>query len=185
MPPRQEGEADPDKFATHLHCSYVFETNEELSEFKMLGGVSNRPLGLLEPAIIELKSGRLVMLLRAEFGGFLWRTDSDDGGKTWCPAYQTDIKNPTTLATITRLPDGRIALFHNDNGGVVGKNAVRDPLSIWISDDEMESWYIKENVATGGNFSYPSPLILDNGKLVFTYDLNRRQTVFVEVEIEE
>ncbi len=172
----------PYVFSNYRSGCAVFESNEDFSEFKMLGGVSNRPLYLGEPTLIELKSGRLVMLMRAEWGGYLWRSDSDDGGRTWCEAYQTDIKNASTLANLLRLPDGRIALFHNDSGGEIGKCSVRDPLSIWISNDEMESWYIKENVATGGNFSYPAPLVLNNGRVVFAYDLNRRQNYFVEVD---
>jgi predicted neuraminidase len=172
----------PFGFAHYRSGCVVFETDPDIREFKMLGRVDNRPLYLGEPTIIELKSGRLVMLIRAEWGGYLWRSDSDDGGRTWCDAYPTDIKNPSTLANLLRLPDGRIALFHNDNGGQIGKWSKRDPLSIWVSDDEMETWSIKENVGTGGAFSYPAPLVLDNGKVVFSYDLNRRQAVFVEVE---
>ncbi len=171
-------------FANYRSGCAVFESNEDFSEFKMLGRVDDRPLYLGEPTIIELKSGRLVMLMRAEWGGYLWRSDSDDGGYTWSKAYETDIKNPSTLANLLRLPNGRIALFHNDCGGERGKRARRDPLSIWVSDDEMESWYIKEDVAFGGAFSYPAPLTLSNGKVAFAYDLNRRFSVFTEVEID-
>ena len=181
----EEGESPIEYgFANYRSGCAVFESNEDFSEFKMLDRVDNRPLYLGEPTIIELKSGRLVMLMRAEWGGYLWRSDSDDGGITWCDAYETDIKNPSTLANLLRLPDGRIALFHNDSGGIRGERSRRDPLSIWVSDDEMESWYIKEDVAFDGAFSYPAPIVLPNGKVAFSYDLNRRYSVFVEVDIE-
>ena len=55
-------------------------------------------------------------------------------------------------------------------------------VSIWLSDDEMDTWYIKEDVITGGYLSYPCPLILDNN-LVFSYDHNRRQARFVRVTL--
>lgn len=83
---------------------------------------------------------------------------------------------------LIHLPDGRIALIHNAVGGVVGRNDRRDPMSIWLSNDEMKSWYIKEDVITGGSLAYPCPLILED-KLVFTYDRNRREARFVEVEL--
>ena len=76
------------------------------------------------------------------------------------------------------MPDGRIALIHNAVGGVVGERAQRDPLSIWLSDDEMESWYLREDVFTGGRLAYPCVLVVDN-ELVFAYDRNRREARFV------
>jgi hypothetical protein len=58
----------------------------------------------------------------------------------------------------------------------------RDPLSLWISDDEMDSWAIKADLLHGGWLAYPAGMILDE-RLVFTYDRNRRQARFVEVDI--
>ena len=55
-------------------------------------------------------------------------------------------------------------------------------MSIWISDDETESWSIREDVLHGGMLAYPNGMVLD-GKLVFAYDRDRRQAWFVEVEI--
>lgn len=186
MPPMKAGETYPTVFARCKHGCAAAITNDKLNSFQVLGVVDNRPLGLIEPSIIELKSGRLVMLMRAEWGGFLWRSDSDDGGKTWCDAYCTDIPNPSTMAKLIRVPDGRIVLIHNNSCGVVGqKPKNRDPLSIWVSNDEMESWYIKEDIATGGSLAYPHPMIRDDGKLVFVYDFDRRTVRYVEVEFPE
>ncbi|MDX9971621.1 MAG: sialidase family protein [FCB group bacterium] len=171
------------KFDTHLHgCSALTTSDPELSNLVEHAGIRNRPLGLLESTVVQLKHGRIVMLMRAEHGGFLWRSESTDNGRTWSEAWQTDIPNPTSLAALIRLPDGRIALIHNAVGGVVGQNAVRDPLSIWLSKDEMESWYIQEDVIRGGQLAYPYPLVVD-GRLVFSYDRNRRESVFVEVTL--
>lgn len=134
----------------------------------------NRPLGLLEPNILELKDGRLVMLMRAEWGGFLWRSDSTDGGKTWCPAYETDIPNPSALICLTRLPDGRIALVHNPTGGVRGQRGPRSLLSFWISEDELQSFSVKLDLVAGGYLSYPSVSVADDGKILVAYDHDRK-----------
>lgn len=183
LPPDPAAAAQSNKFLTHLHgCSALTTADPELRGLVEHGGIRNRPLGLLESTPVQLKDGRIVMLMRAEYGGFLWRAESADNGRTWTDAWQTDIPNPTSLAALIRLPDGRIALIHNAAGGVVGRNDKRDPLSIWLSNNEMESWYIKEDVITGGSLAYPCPLIVD-GRLVFSYDRNRREARFVEVDL--
>lgn len=183
LPPDPVPPARPNKFLTHLHgCSVLTANDPDLRGLTERGGIRNRPLGLLESTMVQLKDGRLVMLMRAEYGGYLWRAESSDNGKTWTDAWQTDIPNPTSLAALLRLPDGRIALIHNAVGGVVGERAARDPLSIWLSDDEMESWYLREDVISGGQLAYPCAIIVDNA-LVFTYDRDRREARFVTVKL--
>ena len=183
LPPDPAEAAKSNKFLTHLHgCSALTTADPELHTLVEHGGIRNRPLGLLESTVIQLKDGRIVMLMRAEYGGFLWRAESRDNGRTWTDAWQTDIPNPTSLAALIRLPDSRIALLHNARGGEVGKRDHRDPLSLWISNDEMETWYLKEDIITGGSLAYPCPLIVDD-QLMFSYDHNRRQTRFVEVQL--
>ena len=183
MPPLMKGEHDANKFATHIHGCAAFKTNKDLTEFEMLGMVENRPLGLLEPTMIELRDGRLVMLMRAEWGGFLWQSESYDRGRTWKPAWQTDIPNPSSMANLLRLPNGYIVLIHNNCGGVVGeKPARRSPLSVWVSRDEMTTWFVKEDILFGGDLTYPNGYLLQDGKLVFVYDYNRREVRYVEVD---
>lgn len=177
--------ATNNKLLTHLHgCSALTTRDPALRNLVEHEGIRNRPLGLLESTAVQLKDGRVVMLMRAEYGGYLWRADSSDNGRTWSAAWQTEIPNPTSLAALIRLNDGRIALLHNATGGVVGERGVRDPLSIWLSDDELESWYLREDVITGGQLAYPCPILIGDG-LVFAYDRNRREARFVEVDLPE
>jgi hypothetical protein len=197
LPPAAEGERRPGKFGTHLHgCSVFVTARDDLRDLHERGRIANRPLGLLEPTIVQLQDRRIVMLMRAEWGGYLWRAESSDYGCTWTEAWQTDIPNPTSLACVLRLADGRIALLHNARGGKPGWFE-RSPLSIWISDDELVSWRIKVDIATmtpmprpasyppdrPDQLAYPSGLVLADGRFVFGYDRNRRQAMFVEVDI--
>jgi predicted neuraminidase len=184
IPTSEEGTGG-EKFSTHLHgCSVLIASHTDARDLKEHGRIDNRPLGLLEPTCVQLRDGRIVMLMRAEFGGYLWRSESSDNGRTWSDAWQTDIPNPTSLANLIRLEDGRLALLHNAVGGVVGERSPRDPLSIWISDDELMSWSIRANVIQGGYLAYPNPVLID-GQLHFAYDHNRRQVRFAEVTIHE
>jgi predicted neuraminidase len=168
------------KFATHLHGCMSFTTkNEDATDLIAGGEVKNRPLGLLEPTCVQLKNGSIAMLMRGQFGGFLWRADSKDNGKTWTDAYQTDIPNPSAMAHLLRLPDGRILLINDNNN----KNRDGEPLAFWLSDDELKSWYIKSDVLCGGKLAYPHAIVLKDGRVVFVYDFNRRQIRFVEVQL--
>lgn len=168
------------KFSTHLHgCDALISRREDAIGLKEAGAVANRPLGLLEPTCVQLKNKSIAMLMRGQFGGFLWRADSFDNGRTWTDAYKTDIPNPSSMAHLLRLPDDRILLIHNNNN--IGRK--RQPLSFWLSDDEMKTWYIKSDVLYGGMLAYPHAIILKNGKVVFVYDHNRRQIRFVEITL--
>lgn len=178
MPPSEGKTAG--KFATHLHgCVSFTAKHEDAADLIQGGKISNRPLGLLEPTCVQLKNGSIAMLMRGQFGGFLWRADSNDNGKTWSDAYATDIPNPSAMAHLIRVPDGRILLINDNNN----KNRDREPLALWLSNDEMKTWYIKSDVLFGGKLAYPHAIILKDGRLVFVYDHNRRQIRFVEVQL--
>jgi len=184
LPPTDDSKLAPGKFGRFLHgCIAFAASSADGSDLTPLGRVADRPLGLLEPTAIELDDGRIVMLMRAEWGGYLWRSHSDDGGRTWSRAEQTDIPNPSSLACLVRLDDGRITLLHNPSGGVVGQRARRDPLALWISDDGMRSWSVKQDLVTGGQLAYPHAIVTRAGELVFVYDHNRRQVRFATVRL--
>lgn len=65
-----------------------------------------------EPTLVQLKDGKIVMILRNDKTGCLWRCDSTDGGKTWSDSVPTVIPNPGSKAKLIEIPDGRIVLLH-------------------------------------------------------------------------
>ena len=98
--------------------------------------------GWAENNLVELRDGRLVMLIRADRTGFLKRSESTDWGRTWASPVATDIPNPGTKFRLHRLSTGRIVLIHNPNS----KPGVRNPLALWASDDDMETWSHKRTL---------------------------------------
>lgn len=160
----------PSLLENRMGCG-VARLSDDYREVEWLGGVENRPLGLLEPTCIELTDGRLVMYMRAELDGFLWRTESADGGHTWKDAWRTDIPNPSTQPYLYRLQDGRILLAHNACGKP-GVQDLRNRLSVWISDDELDSFYIQEDilVESGSSLSYPFVMETGDGRVLLFYD---------------
>ncbi|MCL1797142.1 MAG: exo-alpha-sialidase [Eggerthellaceae bacterium] len=139
-------------------------------------GDTGRRWAWSEPTLIELSDGRVVMLLRVDKSGCLWRSDSFDGGKTWTKAEPTDIPNPDNKPKLLAFPDGRIGLIHTPNGNPGFSN--RYPLALWISHDDMLSWEEK-HVLTDfpGIYCYPDGFVEGN-KLYFTIEINRHEILF-------
>ncbi len=121
--------------------------------------------GLQEPAVIELKDGRLMMVCRTALGR-QYGSWSEDGGITWSsPAEPLNIISPRVPCAIERIPaTGDILLVwvdHSDAplsllGGYFGGKAT--PLRAAISRDEGLTW---ENVKTleddpDGYYVYPA-----------------------------
>ena len=142
-----------------------------------------------EPTIAELSDGSIAMLLRQygafykngtprPSGGFLYRCDSKDGGKTWGEMYQTDIPNPANKPRLFQLDRNRIALIHTPNP------AKRYPLQLWISDDDMKTWKSKTTLTDfPGSYSYTDGFYED-GHIKFVIEHNRHTILYFDVTLE-
>ena len=69
--------------------------------------------GAAEPTVVELRDGRIWMLLRTSLD-YLYESYSHDGGETWEPTRPSRFYATTTMPTIGRLSDGRILLVWNN-----------------------------------------------------------------------
>jgi photosystem II stability/assembly factor-like uncharacterized protein len=97
--------------------------------------------GLQEPAVVELKDGKLMMLCRTDQGS-QFRSFSTDGGETWSDAEPSDIKSPLSPASIKRIPKtGDLLMVWNDHSRVdESLRGKRTPLNVAISRDEGKTW---------------------------------------------
>lgn len=135
-----------------------------------------------EPTVAELFDGRLVMLLRVDGSGCLWRSESRDQGRTWSEAVKTDIPNPGNKPKLIPMPDGRIALLHTPNSAPRGFNK-RFPLSLWISDDDLATFGDRRIVTDfPGYYCYPDGFY-ENGHILFTIEINRHEILFFDCEV--
>ena len=76
-----------------------------------LGGSGHHD-GVCEPAIVELRDGRLWMLLRTNWGRF-WEAFSEDGGLSWRTIRPSRIAASSSPMCLVRLRSGRLALLWN------------------------------------------------------------------------
>lgn len=133
---------------------------------------------LIQPTIWESGTG-VHMLLRSA-GGFVYRSDSRDMGKTWSAAYPTSMPNNNSGIDLAALPDGTLALVCNPVGEDWG---ARSPISLFLSHDDGESWERAADLESGeGEYSYPAA-ISSEGKLHITFTYQRKSVMYCEVEL--
>lgn len=137
-----------------------------------------------EPTLAKLSDGKLVMFIRADGQGVLYRSESTDEGETWSAFERTDVPNPNNKPKLINLPDGRIALINTPDSRIGFK--YRHPLCVWISDDGLKSFsYKKELVDFPGWLSYPDGIYDEqDGRIKFAFELNRHDVYYVDCGIE-
>lgn len=106
--------------------------------------------GAVEPTVVELKDGRLWMLIRTSQDRH-YQSFSHDGGLTWDEATPSPFYGTITMPTIGRLRDGRLLFLWsnttplpevNNTDGVwddvfTNRNAIHAALS----DDDGRTWH--------------------------------------------
>lgn len=137
-----------------------------------------------EPTFARLSNGDVVMLYRINGAGYLYKTISTDNGKTWSELEITDIPNPNNKPRLIKTNDGRIIILNTPNNkpGMINRN----PLEVWVSNDDMKTWYKKIKVLEfpSSYLSYPDGFYDEETNSVkFAFELNRHDVYYVEVEI--
>lgn len=154
---------DPGRLVSQTSVSTDGGKTWSLSHDIDIGGAGDHE-GALEPCVIELKDGRVWMLIRTS-RKFFWESFSTDGGKTWSEAKATTIDATSAPGHLTRLTDGRIALVWNR------AEKKRTELHLALSANEGKTWTSSLNVARGtpGGATYPFVIEIDPGELWIGY----------------
>ena len=129
--------------------------------------------GVIQPTLWESAPGQVHMLLRSSAGA-IYRSDSEDYGRTWSAAYRTELPNPNSGIDLTHLSDGTLALAYNRDDQNWGARA---PLSIALSTDNGETWPRVLDIEQGGEddeFSYPA-IISFGDTIALTYTWQREK----------
>ncbi|HEC42965.1 MAG TPA: exo-alpha-sialidase [Bacteroides sp.] len=100
--------------------------------------------GAVEPNLVQLGNGNILMLIRTQ-NGWLYQSVSEDDGETWSEGVPSIFHTSNSPANLLKLPDGRIAITwcntgdpHINTFGRIYTN--RDVLHMAISDDDGRSW---------------------------------------------
>ena len=97
--------------------------------------------GLQEPGVVELADGKLFSWARTDQGAQFGFT-SADRGKVWTAPAPTEMKSPTSPASIKRLPNSPslLAIFNDHSGRFPFPAKKRTPLVAAISMDNGQTW---------------------------------------------
>ncbi len=105
--------------------------------------------GAVEPTIVELKDGRLWMVMRTSQDKH-YQSFSEDGGETWSASTPSPFYGTITMPTFYRLADGRLLFFwcnttplpelSRANGVWDDVFTNRDVAHVAISEDDGKNW---------------------------------------------
>lgn len=142
-------------------------------------------LGAIEPVVIQLRDGRIWMLLRTQTGHFYESFSSD--GSRWSAPAPSSIASSDSPAGLLRLTDGRLLLMVNDCRRFPYALGGRHVLQAAISADEGRTWTYRELVRDpqqafgpppGGDngVSYPYLTQARDGRVVYSLWVDGTQT---------
>jgi len=162
---------DPSRHAICVYVSRDAGRTWDHSNIIDLGGHGHHA-GAMEPTVVELRDGRLWMLIRTNLDRF-WEAYSSDRGMSWRVIGPSQIDASSAPGYMLRLASGRLALAWNRlcpagrdsyprRGGdcnlcEVAASWHREELSLAFSDDDGRTWTDPVVIlrVEGGGPSYP------------------------------
>jgi sialidase-1 len=127
--------------------------------------------GAMEPEVVELTDGRLLMHFRTQLG-HIAVSESADGGETWGEASSWGVRAPEAPSTVRRIPStGHLLLIWNDTFRAgEGHGGKRTPLTAAVSTDEGRTWSLRRDLETGDRhtFAYTS-VVFQRGRALLSY----------------
>jgi predicted neuraminidase len=163
----------------HDTSSLFLRRNHKTGEWTETNHVYSR-IGNLQPAPVQITDDYLVAYCRRGGGygpmkdGFVVRTESRDGGRTWSPGTDTEFPNPNSAVDMIRLTNGHLVMVYNDNN-----EGERMPLTIAVSTDGEKTWPHRRNVVNkpGDTAAYPNLKQTSDGKIHVIYTSEGRTVV--------
>ncbi len=115
-----------------------------------------------EAKLIELDNGDVLMSIRNPSKGYRMFSRSTDRGVTWsATSLNTDLMDPACNGDIIRYNyDGKNYLLHS----LPASTSTRENVTIYLSDDEGETWYFKKQLVDGYS-AYSSMAVLADGTI--------------------
>jgi len=136
------------------------------------------PRGNIQPSVAQITDDYLVAYCRRCGGygpgteGFVVRSESRDGGRTWSEGRDTQFPNPNAAVDFIKLQNGHLLLVFNDSG------VNRTPLTVAISTDGDKTYPYRRNVAVGDHdYGYPYVIQAKDGKIHLVYTSDARSVI--------
>ncbi|MFB3788260.1 MAG: sialidase family protein [bacterium] len=126
----------------------------------------------MEPGLVELKDGTVMMIIRTALDR-IYQAFSSGRGDTWGPPEASSLTAPAAPSTISRIPaTGDLLMVWNNNplGNKAGWQG-RTPLTTAVSTDEGKTWKHIRNIEDDPNSgsAYTSVTWVDKRALLTYY----------------
>ncbi|MBL9124737.1 MAG: exo-alpha-sialidase [Planctomycetaceae bacterium] len=135
-------------------------------------------IGNLQPSVVQLTPEHLIAYCRRggdyepTTRGWIVRSESRDGGRTWSPGVETKFPNPNAACDFIKLQNGHLLLVYNNS------QVDRTPLTVAISTDNDQSYPYQRDIATGDfDYAYPSAIQTQDGKIHIVYTSHARTVI--------
>lgn len=143
---------------------------------------NGKEVQMIQPTIWQ--SGEGIHAMFRTKSGYIYRSDSFDGGYTWSKAYSTGIYNNNSGIDCVTTDNGWLWLAYNP----IRISGIRNKLSLAVSKDNGKTWEdvtVLESTPLNlfSEFSYPA-IIANGNKLFITYTYNRVQIKYAFIEFE-
>lgn len=132
--------------------------------------------GAMEPEVVELADGKLLMIIRTQLG-YIATSISEDRGDHWSMPAKLALKAPEAPATIRTIPaTGDLLLVWNQTYEPgKGHGGERTPLTAAISSDGGESWQHVRDLETDRERTYAyTSLLFHKDRVLLSYYVAER-----------
>jgi sialidase-1 len=164
----------PDIFAKgggHLICVCHYSDDGGKTWKQSADTVDQPGRGAMEPEVVELAGGKLLMIIRTQHG-HIATSISEDEGDHWSAPSKLPVEAPESPATIrTIAATGDLLLVWNKTFVPgTGHGGKRTPLTAAISSDEGKTWQHVRQLETSPDhgFAYTS-ILFHKDRVLLTY----------------
>jgi sialidase-1 len=141
------------------------------------GQVDQPQRGAMEPGLVELRDGRVMMIVRTQLGGIA-AAYSTDQGETWGEPFSLDVVAPEAPSTIGRIPATRdlLLIWNRTYDPQAGHGGERTPLTAAVSSDEGKTWRHFRDLETRPDrgYAYTSLRFVGSRALLSYWEHDRR-----------
>ena len=154
-----------------LRMAHVFVSSDQGATWTLRGSAAADERRFDEHMMVELRDGRLWMLLRTYYG--LAESYSADQGRTWSDPVPSRFAHVARGARVhlRRLQSGRLLFVKH--GELEEQTATRSHLMAFLSDDDGATWSRGLLLDERTGISYPDGFEASDGTICIIYDRNR------------
>jgi predicted neuraminidase len=140
--------------------------------------------GVIQPTLWESEPNTVHMLLRSS-AGWIYRSDSKDGGRTWCEVYRTSLYNNNSGIDAVKLDDGTVVLVYNPLQESYGP---RNLLVVSLSNDNGVTWpytcVLENDEDEEAEYSYPA-IVARGNEISITYTWKQESIAYIRCTAED